>query len=1269
MPPRRSRNPDRDYEDPPVRYPLYNLGLLPDPPDNWLLWNEDKRAFCGSRRVSRAKAKELADFHFWGINPGIEGRDSTERLMVALRKLMYYQSAHHRPPEYSEFLNTQRDAGPRLLDPNLVPQPLPISRFFSLLPQDAHSGGLSQSDIARLTDRQRLYPSTRPGNTIALRNTRGLNIGSSNTGSVTRGGLNTTSFSPLDRYGPTGGLTDADIDLILRNATEALVTPAPTGDLSAISGHENSSMDLGLRSLGSNDFDSILGQMAQNTPSRAIIDSSRTGFQTGPATRGSELRRSPLGSPGITMVDADPISRRDPISGSLTSSQMNTQRPITRDSVGHGESSQRASNPLQSSSPYTIGQFHSSGMSNNTDIVTEDIQRTIMRITYRDLERHTSALPRGLHPQSIATSEEHLLQVQQRISPIAGAVRLSSIEGSSFRIDPNGINYAYRGRGPVWRNNSCAVDCVIVAGRLLDAGCTNKDRASPEWDSSLTVLERAYIQAININWDILSREQSMDTRDRFWEILAGNIPSMQVGIPSPPTSIWEESTKSFEQFKFSYTEEITYCSCRRMGNSRRTYTHRAVSPAFIPTDQNGVSMETLIQRSFRSHRGICRYCRKGIAIRSRTFHQLPLRMVVQLHKDARPRNHTANITIEYKDQDGQDQRATYRWLGGIYRTVSGRHINELGEEVDSYHFRVYWTDVERGEMDTHEIRMYDGMENLGLIAGNIAPSHRDERVPEKWWKDQSIPLLFYERVLNPESEVLSAAKDTIMNMIDVKENNGLIMQQLCQWRPSNMSANPIPPERTVFQPTDSQILSMPPRENVTMGASGARQILETYFDGNILNPSRNRPPSSFVPDFPSSRQTRPPVVLSSSAASRSSFSQPGSVGHAPKVTGHSVKQSESTFPTSSYVESARRHTPGIHSSELGGSFSHPATTEDDTMPDTEIQSQIREQTQHNMPSQCWLQESLPPHTQHQEHDIPAFPDLDPHFPEDQPQFPELPNLQEETQTQEQQEESTLIGNQTTTRQPNLVSADQLDRFARGLQQSYERLDAESRDHFDVFMMHDITPNPSRPGELKQEKEYPASIGELWDWIGMLQQFDLERMEEKWEYLDYVPEERALLKRTILSEAPDTVSKRQKVGYVDDDLTADDFPRKKSGLKTSSRVDMLPTMSKESEGNSNPIASEKGHITSPSHNTCLGKRKRDTLPSSPLATDMSCLEGHTSAAQNQTGRMAPPLPPQADHRETLLTAPAEVTCDDIMGEIEIEDLDRLFEDPEEFLGFQ
>lgn len=105
------------------------------------------------------------------------------------------------------------------------------------------------------------------------------------------------------------------------------------------------------------------------------------------------------------------------------------------------------------------------------------------------------------------------------------------------------------------------------------------------------------------------------------------------------------------------------------------------------------------------------------------------------------------------------------------------------------------------------------------------------------------------------------------------------------------------------------------------------------------------------------------------------------------------------------------------------------------------------------------------------------------------------------------------------------------------------------------------------------------------------------------------------------------------------------------------------------GNSNLIAPEKGHITSPSHNTCLGKRKRDTVPSSPLTTEMSCLEGHTSSAHSQTGHMSPPLPPQSDHREILLAEPAGVTRDDMMGEIEIEDLDQLFEDPEEFLSFQ
>ncbi|GAD99345.1 hypothetical protein NFIA_059520 [Paecilomyces variotii No. 5] len=1279
--PRPPRTTTRNYEDPPIRYPLYDLGHLPDPPDDWLLWNEDKRAFCGGRRVSRAKAKELADFHFWGINPGIEGRDSTERLMVALRKLMYYQSSQHRPPDYSEFLNMQRDAGPRLLDPNLVPQPLPISRFYSLLPRDARPMGTSQVDIDRLTDQQRLFPSAPRGSVTA-----GPSPGRLPMGSPCTGPLNTGSFSPLDLYNdPAAGLTaDTDINMFLGTNIDDSMNLGDTGDLTAIEGLETNDIDFEL-SMGDTDIETILNQLVQSTQSRGATGHSRTSTQTHIATQGSELNRPPLGSPDITMADAGSIAGHHSISGNLTSPQMNIQHPTSQLNVGHPESSNWVANPFQTSTSYTTGAFRSGGMMNNNDMVTEEIQRTIMRIAYRDLERHATALPRGLYPQFTAANEQDLLQIQQRFYPAAGHIRLSNFDGSSFRMDPTGINYAYRGRGPVWRNNSCAVDCVIVAGRLLDAGCTNKDRERPDWESSLTVLERAFIQAININWDVLSREQSMDMRDRFWEIVVGHIPGMQVGVPSPPTSIWERSTKSFGQFKFSYTEEIIYCPCRRRGNTRATYSQCSVSPPFLPADQNGVQMETLVQRSFGPQRGVCRYCRQGMGIRKRTFQQLPLRMVVQLHNDARPRNHTANMTIEYLDGDGRDQKATYRWLGGIYRTTLGSYINGQGQQVDSYHFRVYWTDVERGEVDTNELRMYDGMENLGLIAGNIAPSHRDERVPERWWRGQSIPLLFYERVLNPEGEVLSAARDAITNMIDVKNNNGLILQQLCQWQPSNTPANPATPERTVFQPSDSQILSMPPRENVNMPASGSQQTYPTsLFD---FTPNRQ---SQVI-------QQHQPVVPSSSGV-EPSFGQQEPAGNVSNDPRYNVQSSESALEASLYRAQHAIRSPGVPSNQAGSSPSLPLIIEDNQAlgPDTQ------EQTQNNMPSQD------PFLTQYQEHDMPALPELESHLPENQPGDLELPSLEggpEAEDANEEQQGSAPVGDQTATGEPIMASAEDIESLSRQLQEASERINAEY-DQFHISMMHDVTPRTWRYAQEEGKQQYSAPVGELVDWIGMLQQYDLERMEEKWKYLEDIPEEHELWTGTQPSQSPNPLSLKRKV----DDAPAEDLqyhdPRKKNRVGAASPVDGLPSTSEEGDGKPSSMASGnqptlettpeqtfeseiqlqdpkdsgvpslldvtvcgEGHIPSTSENVRRGQIANGIVSSSTLATEVPSAVKHTSAVIQMPPPVppppAPPAPPQEKSRQTLLMDRGEAGSDDSMSmeEIEIGDLDKLLDECE------
>ncbi|KAL1857295.1 hypothetical protein Plec18170_003414 [Paecilomyces lecythidis] len=631
------------------------------------------------------------------------------------------------------------------------------------------------------------------------------------------------------------------------------------------------------------------------------------------------------------------------------------------------------------------------------------------------------------------------------------------------------------------------------------------------------------------------------------------------------------------------------------------------------------------------------------------------------------------MTIEYQDADGRDQKATYRWLGGIYRTTLGSYINEQGQQIDSYHFRVYWTDVERGEADSNELRMYDGMENLGLIAGNIAPSHRDERVPEKWWREQSIPLLFYERVLNPDGEVLSAAKDAITNMIDVNNNNGLILQHLCQWRSSNASANPAPPERTVFQPSDSQILSMPPRENVNMPAPGSQQ---TY------------PASLF--DFTPRRQIQTtqqyqPTAPSSSGVVPSSGQQ-GSAGYVSNDPGYNMQSNEAALAASVYERQRAMVSSAIRSSQAGSSPSLPLIIEDNPTQGLDTQEVIQD-----MDSQNWLEESRPPFTEYQEHGMPPLPELEALLPENQPEVPELPSLQggEEIQeaNQEQQQENAPVETQTATGEPIMASAEELERFTRELEEASERMTAEYNENFNVSVMQDMTPRSWRYAQEKPQWEYAASTGELVDWIGMLQQYDLERMEEKWKYLEDIPEEHEMWERIQSSQSQASLSLKRKTDDAPAEDRRCDDSRKKYRVGTASPVDGLPTTLEESEeitpqqapeqdtefqdpkdscGLSSlevPVSGEDP-IPGPSENVVHEQRDNGIGSSSASITEVLSIVEHTSA-EGQMPAPPPAPPPQAESQQALATERAEADGDDSMPieAIELEDLDKLFDECE------
>lgn len=410
--------------------------------------------------------------------------------------------------------------------------------------------------------------------------------------------------------------------------------------------------------------------------------------------------------------------------------------------------------------------------------VVEAIERAVSQFAYSDLERHPSAAPRAPRPHLTATSEEDLFKSIASSAPAALKVSLLGAgDSNTASLDRNGTPFIYRGRGPVWRANSCAVDCAIVVGRLLDAGSTVFDRKEVGWESRLPRAERAFIDATDANWDVLSRDDSANLRDSLWQVLAESSSAVRVGMLNPLSSVWATATANIPQFRCFYFEALRHCACRELPANVVQYQSYFLTPSVYPEDWYGVTMQEVVSRLFQPiHVSNCRECQlTGTVTRERRINNLPPRMVITLDERAVVKDHTRDITFDYHDTNGRLQKATYRWLGGVY--------------AEDNHFRVFWTDAKRGEANSGEIQTYDGMQNAGLITGGISPYHADERVPPQFWRGKSIPLLFYERVMNPDPLVLSCALDSVFDMMNAQAVNQPILQTHTPWTRTGVPAD------------------------------------------------------------------------------------------------------------------------------------------------------------------------------------------------------------------------------------------------------------------------------------------------------------------------------------------------------------------------------------------------------------------------------------------------------------------------------------------------
>jgi hypothetical protein len=413
----------------------------------------------------------------------------------------------------------------------------------------------------------------------------------------------------------------------------------------------------------------------------------------------------------------------------------------------------------------------------DTREITDAVERAVMQIVYADLDRDPS-IPSVEKPVRYRTAQsyEDLLTMKLGAFPTTANVKLSPL---TFDWDPNGTLFPVRGRGPVWDTMSCATDAVIVAAMLLDAGCTKIDRANNR-AAEFTDIEKAFIEVTTASWETFDDKTSMFVRDEFLRLFMDGSSGMKMGDMIPPWAPWSVATRSFAQFRYFHVERVTPCKCQLGTPFYNSHQGSCILPGYLLGDELGVDLQVLIERCFYPRKSFkCDKCGDPYGVTGeRKIGQLPLRLVITSDLKTRIRNHTENLRFKYIDYEDKQQVAHYRWLGGIYNNES--------------HARLFWTDTKRGEKDNGNIMMYDSQVNSGVIVGGIPGFKPEEKVPPEWSHHKAIPLLFYERIINPTTDLLAKASNAMFEMSNCLNANKNVLEEHIPWEQLTPPPQPDP---------------------------------------------------------------------------------------------------------------------------------------------------------------------------------------------------------------------------------------------------------------------------------------------------------------------------------------------------------------------------------------------------------------------------------------------------------------------------------------------
>ncbi|CAG8023778.1 unnamed protein product [Penicillium salamii] len=782
---------------PPQPLPLYKFIPLDEPPEDWIFLGVRYGRVEESRVLKSHQLRVLAKHYFWGIH-WTENQKTAKTTRKAhnlhtfvknLWKLFYYMQEEHRPKSWGDLINVERDSGPRLLRYDLSPRPPPLSRWFTTNPDDrtiilpAYSRPLNAPpDLPDLLLQQYLYSAD--------------------------------SF-----HEPSV----ADVPVLPQTINAQYPYVGSTTDSISLTSEEQ--QDLALR----DDLLRFLHSPGESPP--VPEDRSPPSEEPLPKKRKRDISPS---APSYRGTAAPPAPAVPVFEGPVYASRHDP----TEWTWMPGLQPEHFSPP--DGEPQIGPLFSTTEPVYETEVVAEAVEKALMQVVYNDLERDPS-VPSSAEPIKNITAHtfSDLLQMKIGAFNTIAKVRVSPL---TFEWDPAGGAFPLRGRGPVWHADSCATDCVIMIGRLLEVGCTKIDRANNRV-AGFTEIEKSYIETINMSWEILDENQSIRARDEFLQKFIDGQIHLRMGQPLPPWVVWSQVTRSFSQFRYHHIERVTPCKCQKAETFVDYHEGSCILPGYRRGDDRGVAVSTLIERCFYTRKSFaCSQCGDPIGVTGeRRIGQLPLRLVMTFDRKTRLRQHTRHLKFKYLDYEDKKQVAHYRWLGGVYNN----------EE----HARVYWTDQKRGEKSGTDVMMYDSQLNQGLLLGAVPAFRPDDRVPMEWVNHNAIPLLFFERILNPSRELLATAHNAVYDMGNILGRNKNVLEEHVPWTTTDPQPLVEPWERVLSNVGDRFIDYNPDWGRVSTSPQPAASDLfpdPTLIDPTVIDQSTLDPSvysSSSVPGF------------------------------------------------------------------------------------------------------------------------------------------------------------------------------------------------------------------------------------------------------------------------------------------------------------------------------------------------------------------------------------------------------------------------------------